>query len=67
MELLLPIMMTVVSTLLVYRIAIEKGLNVKLWVILAIIFGLLVLPFVFFAKNNLKETIDNKRGDFLEA
>ena len=67
MELLLPIMMTVLSTLLAYRITIEKGLNIKLWVILAIIFGALVLPFIFFAKNNLKENIENKRGDFLEA
>ena len=67
MELLLPILMTVLSTLLAYHMAKEKGLNVKFWVIIAIIFGLLVLPFIFFAKNNLKENTEKKRGDFLEA
>ena len=67
MELLLPISMTIVSTLLAYYIAKEKGLNVKFWVIMAIILGLLVLPFIFFTKNNSKENVENKRDDFLEA
>ena len=51
MELLLPILMTVLSTLLAYHMAKEKGLNVKFWVIIAIIFGLLVLPFIFFISS----------------
>ena len=67
MEFFLPIMMTIVSVLLAYHIATEKGLNVKFWIIMAIIFGLLILPFIFFAKNNSKENTENKRGDFLEA
>ena len=45
----------------------KKRLRVKFWVIMAIIFELLVLPSIFFAKHNFKENIENKHGDFLEA
>ena len=59
--------MTILSTLLTYRLATEKGLNVKFWVIMAIIFGLVVLPFIFLAKNNYKENVMNERNRYLEA
>ena len=67
MELLLPIMIAIVSIFLTYRLAIKKGLNVKSWVIMAIIFGIFVLPFIFLAKNNQKENTSGKRIDRLEA
>ena len=67
MEFTLPLIMTILSTLLTYHIATKKGLNVRFWVIMAIIFGLLVLPFVFIARNKINAKNINENVDCLEA
>ena len=67
MEFMLPLIMTILSTLLTYLIASKKGLDVRFWVIMAIIFGLLVLPFIVIAKNKINANNINENVDYLEA
>ena len=64
MELIIPVILTALSTWLAYTIAKEKHLNVKLWVVLALIFGLIVVPFLYLAKSNSNEKDDS---GYLEA
>lgn len=45
------IIVTLVSMLLMYYIAGQRGANQKFWVVMAFLFGPLALPFVFFSKN----------------
>lgn len=67
MEFTLPLITTILSTLLTYHIASKKGLDVRFWVIMAIIFGLLILPFVFIAKNKNNANYIDENVDYLEA
>ena len=67
MELILPIAITGLSAVLANVVAAEKGLNTKLWVVLALIFGLLVLPFLFFARGNPQRNTNKEKIGFMKA
>ena len=53
------IVVTLISMLLMYFIAGQRGANQKFWVIMAFLFGPLALPFVFFSKRTQE---DNNRS-----
>ena len=59
MELIVPVILTVLSIWLAYIMAKEKNLNIKLWVILALFFGLFAIPFLFFAKSKSSKRADS--------
>jgi len=40
--------------LLLYTIAGRRGANRKFWLLMGIVFGILALPFVFFARTDRK-------------
>ena len=67
MELLLPIAMTMLSVILAYHFATVRGVDVKFWVIMAIFFGVLALPFIFLAKEKTSTKRRKYKQSYLRA
>lgn len=47
----LAILVTMVSMMSAYSMAKKKGANQKFWVLMALLFGPLILPFILFSSS----------------
>jgi hypothetical protein len=57
----LAILVTIISMISAYYIAKQRHANQKFWVIMALLFGPLALPFMFFSnrtKDNDKDSLE---------
>ena len=64
---LAPIAVTILSMFLAYYFATARGVDPKFWVIMAIFFGVLALPFIFLAKENKKRKETKVKENYLRA
>ena len=64
---LLSIALTMLSVFLAYYLATARGVDPKFWVIMAILFGVLALPFIFLAKENTKRNETKVKENYLRA